>query len=133
MDESTSRTCEKSCIVYARYIDNYEQKTEFYGLLNMDGDGSAQNIVDKLVFLWDEDGINVKKTCWLATDNASTFTGSRKLFFSIDNCSFLLSGVHNGVAAKLKKKYGIDYLELNTCAAHSFALVGSYAGKELIG
>ncbi|CAF1648070.1 unnamed protein product [Adineta ricciae] len=45
---------------------------------------------------------------------------------------FLLSGIHNGVAAKLKKKYGIDYLELNTCAAHSFALVGSHAGKELI-
>jgi hypothetical protein len=42
-------------------------------------------------------------------------------------------GVHNGVAAKLGKKYGIDYLELNTCAAHSFALVGSHAGKELIG
>jgi hypothetical protein len=56
-----------------------------------------------------------------------------KTIFSIDNCGFLLPGVHNGVAAKLKKKYGIDYLELNTCAAHTFALVGSYAGKELIG
>ena len=76
MDESTSRTCEKSCIIYARYVDNYEQRTDFYGLMNMDGDGSAQNIVDKLSALWIEDGINVKKTCWLATDNASTFTGS---------------------------------------------------------
>ncbi|CAF1015489.1 unnamed protein product [Rotaria sordida] len=116
IDESTSRTCEKSCIVYARYVDNYEQKTDFYGLINMNGDGTAQHIVDKLGELWDEDGINMKKTCWLATDNASTFTG-----------------IHNGVAAKLKKKYGIDYLELNTCAAHSFALVGSHAGKELVG
>ncbi|CAF1315655.1 unnamed protein product [Rotaria sordida] len=75
IDESTSRTCEKSCIVYARYVDNYEQKTDFYGLINMNGDGTAQHIVDKLGELWDEDGINMKKTCWLATDNASTFTG----------------------------------------------------------
>jgi hypothetical protein len=57
------------------------KKTDFYDLINMNGDESAQNIVDKLVALWDEDEINVEKTCWLATGNASTFTGSRKLFF----------------------------------------------------
>ena len=71
-------------------MDNWEQKAAFYGLINMDGDGSAQNIIDKLSILWSNDGINVKKTCWLGTDNASTFTGSRKLFF-IDDFILLIT------------------------------------------
>ncbi len=56
-----------------------------------------------------------------------------KIIFYINDRVFLLAGIHNGVAAKLKQKYGIDYLELNSYAAHSFALVGSHAGKEKIG
>ncbi|CAF1608473.1 unnamed protein product, partial [Didymodactylos carnosus] len=112
MDESTSRTTEKSCIVDVRYLDNYESKTSFYGLMNMEGDGTAENIVNNISELWEKDEIDVIKSCWIASDNASTFTG-----------------VHEGVAAQLRKKYKINYLELNTCAAHSFALVGSHAGQ----
>ena len=75
MDESTSRSTEKNCIVYVRYLDNYEPRTEFYGLMNMEGDGSAENIVKKIKELWDKNGLIPSKTCWLATDNASTFKG----------------------------------------------------------
>jgi hypothetical protein len=35
--------------------------------------------------------------------------------------------VNNGVVAKLKRDLDLDFIELNTCAAHSFALVGSQA------
>ncbi len=75
MDESTSRTTEKSCIVYVRYVENYEAKTAYYGLLNLDGDGTADNIVKKLNNLWKKDSLTPIHSCWLSTDNASTFTG----------------------------------------------------------
>ena len=63
MDESTSRATEKNCIVYVRYLDNYEHRTKFYGLINMEGDGSAESIVKKIKELWDKDGLNPSKTC----------------------------------------------------------------------
>lgn len=75
MDESTSRSTEKSCIVYVRYLDDFKPQTSFYGILNMEGDGSAENIVNKLLELWKRDDLPLAKTCWLATDNASTFKG----------------------------------------------------------
>jgi hypothetical protein len=75
MDETTSRTVEKSCIVYARYTDNFEPKTAYYGLIDLQGDGTASNIVKLISNLWEKDDINPLKSCWLATDNASTFTG----------------------------------------------------------
>jgi hypothetical protein len=37
-------------------------------------------------------------------------------------------GVNNGVVAKLKRDLDLDFIELNPCTAHSFALVGSQAG-----
>ncbi|CAM4973028.1 unnamed protein product [Rotaria socialis] len=77
LDESTSRSVEKSVIVYVRYFDEDEAKTSFYGIIGLDGDG-----------------------------------------------------VNNGVVAKLREEYDIDFVELNTCAAHSFALVGSHAGID---
>ena len=77
MDESTSRSNERSCIVYVRYIDNYEPKTAFYCLLNLDGDGTANSIINALTNMWDKDDLLPTKSCWLATDNASTFTGKR--------------------------------------------------------
>ena len=36
-------------------------------------------------------------------------------------------GVHEGVVAKLKQRYSIEYIESSPCMAHSFALVGSQA------
>ena len=76
MDESTSRNTEKSCIIYVRYVDNFEAKTAFYGLVDLDGSGNATNIVTALTDIWKKDGLDAKNSCWLATDNASTFTGS---------------------------------------------------------
>jgi len=75
MDESTSRSTEKSCIVYVRYLDNFKPRTSFYGIINMEGDGSAENIVKRLIELWNKDDLTPSNTCWLATDNASTFKG----------------------------------------------------------
>ncbi|CAF5012421.1 unnamed protein product, partial [Rotaria sp. Silwood1] len=114
MDESTSRSIEKNCIVYVRYLENFEPRTSFYGIISMEGDGSAENIVKRISALWEKDGLQLSRTCWLATDNASTFKGS-----------------HHGVAAKLKKYYDMPCLELNTCVAHSYALVGKQAGQYL--
>ena len=88
LDETTSRSVEKSCIVYVRYIDNFEPKTSYYGLIGLDGDGTAQNIVKSLVHLWEQDDINLINTCWIASDNASTFTGMRD---SIPDKTVLLS------------------------------------------
>ncbi|CAF4595431.1 unnamed protein product [Rotaria magnacalcarata] len=75
MDESTSRSIEKNCIVYVRYLENFEPRTTFYGIINMEGDGSAENIVKNLSTSWENDDLQPSRTCWLATDNASTFKG----------------------------------------------------------
>ena len=75
MDESTSRTTQKSLIVYVRYLDNFDSKTSYYCLLDLDGDGTAQNIVDSISYMWKKDDVNPENTCWFASDNASTFTG----------------------------------------------------------
>lgn len=37
-------------------------------------------------------------------------------------------GINNGVVAKLKREFRLAFVELNTCVAHSFALVGYQAG-----
>ncbi|CAF4824360.1 unnamed protein product, partial [Rotaria magnacalcarata] len=110
MDESTSRSIEKNCIVYVRYLENFEPRTTFYGIINMEGDGSAENIVKNLSTSWENDDLQPSRTCWLATDNAS---------------------IHNGVAAKLRKHHDMPCLELNTCVAHSYALVGKQAGQYI--
>ena len=75
MDESTSRSNAKSCIVYTLYFENYKPKTSFYYLLNLDGDGTANSIVNALATMWDKDGLFPTGSYWLATDNAFTFTG----------------------------------------------------------
>jgi hypothetical protein len=75
LDESTSRTVEKSLIIYVRYFDQGEAKTRFYGIIGLNGDGTANNIVNSMKSLWEKDDINPEKTCWFTTDNASTFTG----------------------------------------------------------
>ncbi|CAF3984796.1 unnamed protein product, partial [Adineta steineri] len=113
MDESTSRSTEKSCIIYVRFVENFEAKTSFYGLVDLEGDGTANNIVKALTNMWKNDGLDATNSCWLATDNASTFTG-----------------IHEGVIAKLRRYLCIDWLEINGCVAHSFALVGKQASYE---
>ncbi|CAF1341874.1 unnamed protein product, partial [Rotaria sordida] len=110
MDESTSRTVEKSCIVYVRYLENYHPKTSYYALLDMEGDGTARNIVETISDVWRKDDLNPVNSCWFACDNVSTFTG-----------------INEGVVAKLRRHFQIDWLETNTCAAHSFCLVGNRA------
>ena len=72
IDESTSRTVEKSCIVYVRYFDSYQPKTSYYGLLHMEGDGTATNIVETISDVWEKDDLNPMNSCWFASDNAST-------------------------------------------------------------
>lgn len=39
----------------------------------------------------------------------------------------LILGMNQGVIAKLHNELAIDYLELSTCVAHSFVLVGVQA------
>lgn len=75
LDESTSRTTEKSLIVYVRYFDDGKAETRFYGILGLDGDGTAENIANSIKTLWEKDDLNPDKTCWFATDNAATFAG----------------------------------------------------------
>lgn len=76
LDESTSRTVEKSLIIYVRYFDDGEARTTFYGIIGLDGDGTANNIVNSIKSLWEKDALNPEKTCWFATDNAATFAGN---------------------------------------------------------
>lgn len=46
---------------------------------------------------------------------------------------FVFAGIHDGVAAKLRKNHGMPCLELSTCVAHTYALVGKHAGQYLDG
>ncbi|CAF4770529.1 unnamed protein product [Rotaria socialis] len=64
---------------------------------------------EKQVFMR-ADNLDPGKRSWFATDNTATFTG-----------------INNGVIARLKRDFGLDFVELNACAAHSFALVGNQA------
>ena len=75
LDESTSRSVHKSLIIYVRFFENNEARTKFYGILELNGDGSAHNIVESIKSLWQKDDLNPEKTCWFSTDNAATFTG----------------------------------------------------------
>ena len=75
IDESTSRSIEKNCIIYVRYLEDFEPRTAFYGIINMEGDGSAEKIVTNISVLWKNDDLKPSRTCWLATDNANTFIG----------------------------------------------------------
>jgi len=75
LDESTSRSVHKSLIIYVRFFGNNEARTKFYGILELNGDGSAHNIVESIKSLWQKDDLNPEKTCWFSTDNAATFTG----------------------------------------------------------
>ena len=76
IDESTFRSIEKSYIIYVRYVDDFEAKTTFYGLLNLNESGNANNIVKALTHMWEKDDLDAKDSSGLAADNASTFTGS---------------------------------------------------------
>ncbi|CAF0982909.1 unnamed protein product [Rotaria sp. Silwood1] len=95
-------------------------------VLGLDDDGSVSNRVNCIKSLWRKDDLNSEKTCWFATDNAATFTGIKPLFKK--KSTLTVVGVNNGVVAKLKRDYDLDFVELNTCIAHSFALVGKQAG-----
>ena len=75
LDESTFKSTNKMCIVYVRYIDDDEPKTSYYGLLDLQGDAIAGNIVTNLNYLWDTDDLQPINSCWLSTDNDLTFTG----------------------------------------------------------
>ena len=59
--ESTSRCVEKSVIIYVRYFDKDEARTSFYGIVGLDGDGSANNIVKCTKSLWRKDDLNPEK------------------------------------------------------------------------
>ena len=74
LEETTSRTVENRCIVFVRYVDNFEPKTACYSLINLGGNATASNIVKSIGSIWKKDNINVLKSCWPATGNASTFT-----------------------------------------------------------
>lgn len=65
-----------------RYVESFEEKTAYYGLIDLEGDGTSSNIVKCLNCLWKKDDINPRKSCWLATDNASTFTGEYFIILS---------------------------------------------------
>ncbi|CAF2482471.1 unnamed protein product [Rotaria sp. Silwood2] len=80
IDESTSRNVKNSLIIYARYFGNGESKTNFYGVLGLDGSDSIVNIANGIKLLWRKDDLNPEKTCWLAADNAAIFTGIKPLF-----------------------------------------------------
>ena len=58
MDESRSRSIEKSCIMYVRHVDNFEAKAAFYDLVDLDGSGNTNNIVKALTDMWKKDGLD---------------------------------------------------------------------------
>ncbi|CAF4346814.1 unnamed protein product [Rotaria sp. Silwood2] len=87
IDESTSRNVEKSPIIYVRYFENWESKTNFYEVLGLDGDDSIVNIVNCIKSLWQKDDINPEKICWFA-DNAATFTANQALLATLQEIKF---------------------------------------------
>ena len=89
LDESTSRTIEKSVIIYVRFFEKRESNTSFYGIMGLDGDGSANSIVSSIKSLGRRDDLNPERTCWISTDNAATFTGIVFLCESINSKCFM--------------------------------------------
>ena len=55
-------------------------ETRFHGIVDLDGDGSASNIVKCMKYLWRKDGLNPEETCWFASDHATTFTSISSCF-----------------------------------------------------
>ena len=42
----------------------------------------------------------------------------------------ILPSVREGVLAKIRRDFACNWLELNSCVAHSFSLVGNYASYK---
>ncbi|CAF3010155.1 unnamed protein product [Rotaria sp. Silwood2] len=61
IDESTSRNVEKSPIIYVRYFENWESKTNFYEVLGLDGDDSIVEFINILLQAQIE---RLKLKCW---------------------------------------------------------------------
>ncbi|CAF4448296.1 unnamed protein product [Rotaria sp. Silwood2] len=61
IDESTSRNVEKSPIIYVRYFENWESKTNFYEVLGLDGDDSIVELINILLQVQIE---RLKLKCW---------------------------------------------------------------------
>ena len=47
--------------------------------MNLEGDGTASSIVKSISSLWRKDDSNPLKSCWLTTDNESTFISQRSI------------------------------------------------------
>ena len=76
MDETTTRTVEKSCVAYVRFLQDNQPKTSYYCLLNMGGGRTTANIVEKMGNIWYVDGLDPMNSCWFHSENVSTFTGT---------------------------------------------------------
>jgi len=110
IDESTDISISKHLIVYVKYLDNWEPKTSFLGLVHVDSCDAA-SIVKSLI------GYLMKKE--LKTE---LFYG-----FTSDGASVML-GCDNGVAAILKQEVNPLILNIH-CVAHRIELAAIHSVK----
>ena len=111
IDESTDVAILKEMVVYARYISDGDVKTTFLHISEL-FNGKADTIESSLLACLEENDLPLSKLVGLGTDGASVMTGR-----------------HNGVAARLKRRQPI--LTGIHCLCHRLALAVAQAGNEV--
>ncbi|XP_070564482.1 uncharacterized protein C17orf113-like [Ptychodera flava] len=110
VDESVNITVHKKLIVYIRIISHAGPKTVFLRNVTVHN-GTAETVMDAILETLRANDIAPRKVMGLGSDGASVMTGK-----------------HNGVAARFKRKN--PFLVSVHCAAHRVALAATDASKR---
>jgi hypothetical protein len=113
-DETTDITTTGKLIVFAKVInEKMKPETYFLGDINIENK-TANGITEKLLGLFEQYKIDLKKIVALGTDGASTMMGHR-----------------NGVSVQLRRKN--PYMLQFHCSAHRLALCTEQSASDVSG
>ena len=111
IDETTDVAVLNEMVIYARYVENGKVVTNFLKICEL-FNGTADTTETTLVANMEDKGLSMSKMVGLGTDRASVMTG-----------------VHNGVGARLKRCQPI--LTSIHCVCHRLALAAAQAGNDM--
>jgi len=110
IDESTDISVSKHLIVYVKYLDNWEPKTSFLGLVRVDSCDAASITKSLIGYLMKKD-LNLKLMYGFTSDGASVMLGNA-----------------NGVATRLKQEINALILNIH-CVAHRIELAAVHSAE----
>ena len=111
IDETTDVAVLNEMVIYARYIENGKVSTSFLKICEL-FNGTADTTETTLVAYMEDKGLSMSKMVGLGTDGASVMTG-----------------VHNGVGARFKRRQPV--LTSIHCVCHRLALAAAQAGNDV--